>query len=114
MTAKNTEEARVKGIIEEGLRVAAIAAQAEIDRNPGVWYPCGFAWVKIRPARGIFVKVMKEMGIGRVDEYEGGFSVWNPSQNSTQWMDAKIEGARAFANHLQKHGVKASAYSRMD
>ena len=114
LNAASVQEAAIRKIIEEGLAKAAVAAQALIDANPGTWFPCGFSWVSVKPARGPFVKVMKDMGVGKTDEYEGGFSIWNPSRNPTQWMDAKVEGARVFAEHLRLHGVKAVARSRID
>ena len=78
---------------------AASTAKAMIDAFPTQWYPCGFAWVRIKPARGRLVEALKEKDIGHTSE-EGGYVVHNPSQNSTQWMDAKEAGARAFINEL--------------
>ncbi len=103
-------------VFTEAEQAAELAAQAHLDANPGVWYPCGFAWVKIRPARGRFVEMCKQQDIGRTDDYEGGFVIYNPSHNSTQWMDAKAEGARAFVEVLKKHfpEMKASVQTRMD
>lgn len=95
-------------------RAAAIAAtQKIINDNPGVWYPCGFAWVNIKPARGKFIAYLKEQEIGYL-AYDGGWNVWNPSDNHTQWMDAKFGGALAFAKVLRKYGIKAIAKSRED
>lgn len=104
----------IKIQINLALQAASNAAQKLINENPDVWYPCGFAWVKIRPARGPVVKALKEMGLGSIDSYAGGYMVYNPSQNPTQWMDAKIEGARAFADALKAMGVKATVESRID
>ena len=103
-------------IFREAQEAAALAAQQMINANPGVWYPCGFAWVKIKPARGRFVEMCKDRDLGRVDTYEGGFMIYNPSENSTQWMDAKEAGARAFVEVLKKHypTMKVYAQSRMD
>lgn len=104
----------IKNIIEEALNAASKATSDYLLEHPNEFWPCGFAWVSVKPARGPFVKVMKDMGAGKTDEYEGGFSIWNPSRNPTQWMDAKVEGARVFAEHLRLHGVKAVARSRID
>lgn len=103
-------------IYTEAQRAAAQAAQAHIDANPGVWYPCGFAWVKIRPARGRFVEMCKDQGVGRTDDFEGGFVIYNPSENSTQWMEAKEAGARAFVEVLRRHfpEMKVSVQTRID
>lgn len=103
-------------VFVEAEQAATKAAQTHLDANPGVWYPCGFAWVKIRPARGRFVEMCKDRGLGGVDTYEGGFTIYNPSGNSTQWMDAKAEGCRAFVEVLKKHfpDMKASVQTRID
>jgi hypothetical protein len=93
---------------------AAEATQKMLNENPGVWFPCGFAWVTIRPARGRFVSMLKDQDVGRTDSYEGGYAIWNPSRNSTQWMDAKIAGCRAFAEVLREAGIKCSVNSRID
>lgn len=101
-------------IVNEAFIAAAEAAAKTIAENPGTWYPCGFAWVRIKPARGKLVSFLKDKKIGRTDEYEGGYVIYNPSHNPTQWMDAKADGARAFAQVLQKHGFKCSVETRMD
>lgn len=103
-----------KLIIQEAFDAAVLAAKNLIDKNPDMWYPCGFSWVSIRPARGSFVAALKELGIGNVDSFEGGYTVYNPSGNSTQWMDAKERGSDAFATVLQKHGINAVVRSRID
>lgn len=101
-------------IIEEAFAAAREATSTMIAANPGSWYPCGFAWVRIRPARGKLVSALKDKKLGRTDDFEGGFVVHNPSNNHTQWMDAKAAGARAFAAVLTKHGFKAHAETRID
>ena len=101
-------------VLNEAFAAAAEAAQEHIDANPDVWYPCGFAWANIKPARGKLVQVLKDRGEGYTDEFLGGYTVYNPSKNHTQWMDAKEKGARAFADVLRKHGIKASVGTRLD
>lgn len=100
-------------VIALAFSAATNAAAKMIKDNPDVWYPCGFAWCKIRPARGAFVNYLKEKQIGRLSD-GGGWDIWNPSNNSTQWMPAKEEGARAFAKVLREHNIKCTAHSRMD
>lgn len=101
-------------IVQEAFTAAGGATAQHLIENPNTWYPCGFAWVNIKPARGKLVEYLKEKGLGYVDSYYGGFTVYNPSQNSTQWMDAKEIGARAFADVLRKHGVKVTVGTRID
>ena len=103
-------------IFLEAQLAAELAARRHISDNPGQWYPCGFAWVKIRPARGRFVEMCKDQDAGRTDEFNGGFVIYNPSGNPTQWMDAKEAGARAFVEVLKKHypTMKVIVETRMD
>lgn len=101
-------------LYNEAVIAAAEAANKMITENGEQWYPCGFAWVKIKPARGRFVSMLKDMNIGRTDTFGGGYSIWNPSGHHTQWMDAKYAGAKAFAEVLKKNGIQATACERMD
>ena len=103
-------------IFLEAQLAAELATRKMLNENPGVWFPCGFSWVKIRPARGRFVDMCKDQGVGHNDSYSGGFTIYNPSGNPTQWMDAKVAGARAFAEVLRKHYPKMSVTveSRVD
>lgn len=73
---------------------------------------CGFAWVKIRPATGPFVKFLKDNQIGRKDSYAGGYMVSIFDYN--QSMQKKEAYAYAFADVLNANGVNAVASSRMD
>ncbi len=105
---------QVLHIIQEAQRKAAEASEKYLKQIGGDQYPCGFAWVNIKPARGQFVKVMKANKIGRKDDYYGGYTVYNPSGNFCQNMDVKKEGAKVFADHLRMYGIDASVNSRMD
>jgi hypothetical protein len=109
---KITDAASAK-LLMEAFSAAEKAAADHIQNNPDVWYPCGFAWVVIKPARGPLVKYLKHTNMGRTSD-SGGFTVYNPSKNHTQWMDAKYEGAKAFAKVLTDAGYKCYAYSRID
>lgn len=101
-------------IYQEAVIAAVAATHDMVNRNPDTWYPCGFAWVNIKPARGKFVSYLKTHHLGSTDSYAGGYTIWNPSKHPTQWMDAKMAGARAFAAVLRKYDIKATAYERMD
>ena len=47
----------------------------DIDYSKDTWLVndgvCGFAWINIKPARGGFVKFLKDNKIGRKDSYYG-------------------------------------------
>ncbi len=76
---------------------------------------CGFAWVRIRPARGKFVNYLKANGIGDNGVY-GGWEVSDHEYNphNTQSMTFKEIVGRAFANALRECGVQATLVSRAD
>lgn len=64
-----------------------------------VVYPCGFATLRIKPARGPLIKTLKEMKLGHSSEY-GGWIVSVP--HSTQSMDAKTAGIEVLRDNLKK------------
>lgn len=89
------------------------ATNAYLKEHPNDWFPCGFAWVIIKPARGPVVSAMKARGIGS-KAYHGGWQYWNPSRNNTQSMEALRAGADAYAKVLREAGVDCYADNRMD
>jgi hypothetical protein len=97
-------------------KAAAEATQEHLNKNPNTWYPCGFAWVKVKPARGRFVEMCKDQKVGHTNECEGGYDIWNPSGNNTQWMDAKEIGCRAFVTKLNEllPSLKLKVCTRID
>jgi hypothetical protein len=81
---------------------------------------CGFANISIRPARGAFVKFLKEQKIGG-NGWNGGWRVsyydimpLEHRYRSTQSMDIKELGCDVFCAALEKYGIKASMESRAD
>ena len=78
---------------------------------------CGFAWVVIKPARGILVNYLKMQGIGNTRTYGGGgLEVWYSRIHNepTQSIDVHIAACRAFADVLKSFGVNADWGSRLD
>lgn len=103
---------------EQILAEAFAAADKEaVTSNEDAY--CGFAWVKIYPARGPLVKLLKEKGIGS-KAYEGGWSIssssctTNARVSSSQSMTLKENVCAAFAKSLQANGVRAYMSSRAD
>ena len=88
----------------------------DIDYSKDTYYGsdgvCGFAWVNIKPARGKFVKYLKDNDIGRKDSYYGGYTIW--VSGFGQSLARKEAYARAFAKHLEQNGITAISMSRMD
>ena len=88
----------------------------DIDYDKETYYVadgmCGFAWINIKPARGKFVKFLKDNDIGRKDSYYGGYTVW--VSEFGQSMHRKENYARAFTSVLRENGLTAYNMSRMD
>ena len=88
----------------------------DIDYEKDTYYVadgvCGFAWINIKPARGAFVKYLKQNGIGRKDSYYGGYTIW--VSGFGQSLARKENYARAFTEVLRKNGLRAYNMSRME
>ena len=81
---------------------------------------CGFASVSIHPARGKFVKFMKNAGIGD-NGYRGGYRIsyydimpQDHRYRHTQSLDIKEVATEAFRDELRKYGMTVYADSRAD
>ena len=99
---------------------ACLTAVDEFVERHGEPMYCGFANVKITPARGRLVKFLKEMGIGS-NGYQGGWRISyydmmpkDHQYSHTQSMDIKEVGCDAFADALEKYGIDAFMESRAD
>lgn len=107
-------EAQCEVILQEALEAANQAAKTSSEDMY-----CGFAWVKIRPATGSFVKYLKKKGIGD-KAWNGGWDIWSSQVTDSmrvrqsQSMTLKENVCWAFADVLQKHGIKAYGQSRAD
>ena len=88
----------------------------DIDYEKETYYVadgmCGFAWINIKPARGKFVKYLKDNNIGRKDSYYGGWTIW--VSEFGQSVTRKENYARAFAKVLGDNGITAYNMSRLD
>ena len=81
---------------------------------------CGFASVSIHPARGKFVKFMKDAGVGD-NGYRGGYRIsyydimpQDHPYRHTQSMSIREEACEAFRDELRKYGLTVYAESRAD
>ena len=118
--ASKVQFIHVKGVepktpleIHEEATKEAKKAVADFIAKHGEPFYCGFAWVNICDGRSAFAKALKKAGIAS-KSYSKGFDVWNPSGHPTQSMDAKEQGAYAYAEVLRKYGIKCYAQSRAD
>ena len=73
---------------------------------------CGFAWVKIRPARGKFVQFLKDKDLGYQNSYEGGYDL--SCREFGQSLTRKEAFVNAFAEVLRNYGIDAYGQSRID
>jgi hypothetical protein len=94
-------------------RKAARATENYIDLNGENPMGCGFAWVSVKNVRGKKAELLKEFGFSK-SYVAPGLRLHNPSQNTTQDMDAKMAGAEVYANMLREFGIDAQAYCRLD
>ena len=81
---------------------------------------CGFANVSIHPARGRFVKFLKDAGVGD-NGYGGGYRIsyydimpQDHQYRMTQSLDIKEIACEAFRDELRKYGMTVYAESRAD
>lgn len=79
---------------------------------------CGFAWVRIKPARGEFVKFLKKNGIGNKGVYGGytisAYDIGCPV--SSQSMERKEAACKAFVAVIKQYfpDMKIWVESRLD
>lgn len=94
----------------------------EIDYTQKTYYVpsgvCGNASVRIRPARGPLVAMLKKRRVGYSNSYSGGFEVpaWQfaGSIRGSQSYEIACAAAKAAAGVLEKYGVTCYVDSRLD
>ena len=117
MAKPNTK--KMEETILSAFKVAKDATNSYLTAHPEDWFPCGFAWV-VFDGRSPAVNVLKKMFPDENDNRRGrrgypkGWHIWNPSDSSTQCMDAKMAGAQAFCTVLNQAGIDVYADCRMD
>lgn len=106
---------------EELFAQARRLAKSSMEENINSvhWYPCGRAWVHIRPARGKFVSYLKENGIGRRDSYYGGYvvSAWDLTEipgPMCQSMTLAEFICRPVIDLFKENGITASMGTWID
>jgi len=118
-------------VLDEATAAAKAAVAAYVqklkEQQPDLehvdWHGCcGFAWVNMKPATSSFARWLAtkrkenpgDRTYGRVDDYYGGVTWWDPGQWGGQSINIKEEGAMAFASVLRKHGFDARVMTRLD
>jgi len=101
-------------IVQEAF-TAAKTAEADYLAQYGEPGYCGFGWVEVYVDRTNSKEAKALIAAGFKKDYKPKcLTVWNPGGSYTQSMDIKEAGAVAFAEVLQKAGLKAYACSRAD
>jgi len=101
--------------IKNEAEVAANLAQASYIQKHGEPGYCGFAWVNVYVGRTNSTEAKELMKLGFKKDYRPKcLNLWKPGNYNGQSMDIHEEGARAYADVLQKHGFRAYAGSRAD
>jgi len=89
---------------------------SDVDMSKETYFvadgPCGFVKINIRPARGKFVKYLKENDLGYSDSYFGGYSM--PIHQFGQSLQRKEAYGYAFRDILTSYGISAQTMSQMD
>jgi len=108
--------ATLEEVVKEAQAAAQQATNEFVAKHGDQWGPCGFAWVDIAPANSQLARYLKQTCGAEKNYGRPGVHVWNPSGHSTQSIDAKEAGARAFADVLKKHFPEHRIYanSRLD
>ena len=99
---------------------AAVKAVDEYMKDKEEPMYCGFANVKIRPAKGKFVTWLKKQEIGDI-AYKGGWRIsyydvmpQDHELRGTQSMSIQEVATEAFRDELRKYGLTVYAESRAD
>jgi hypothetical protein len=89
----------------------------DVDPNQKTWFieggVCGFAWIKVNPARGAFVNWHKANREHGYKGYNGGYEI-HEDGGYGQSMQRKEAFCAAFAEVLRSYGIDAYMQSRMD
>ena len=106
----------IASIVAEAKLAANVAARKYFNEKLGGvdQYSCGFAWNEIYGIKGNtkLGKAFKAAGITK--NYNGAYSIWNPSGLAVQNIDTLEAGARAATQVFEGYGFSAYACSRLD
>ena len=107
-----------EAIYKEACEMACVAVD-QFHAQHGEPMYCGFGTVVIRPARGAFVKFLKDNKLGS-KHWRTGYSISSydvmrgHALEGTQSMDIKETACEQFAKVLNAYGIQAHAESRAD
>lgn len=96
---------------------AGLAAAEMAAKNTEDGFPCGFAWVKVRPATAGFCRWLRKQDYSNIyKSYSGGLDIM--ARTNGQGVDRKDAWATGYCKGLEPYlpqlGVKVYAQSRLD
>ena len=107
---------------DEGVEQIAREAKLAADKAQSDWLAehgdgayCGFAWVEVQVPRtnSREAKALEKIGFKK-SWRPRRMDMWKPGAYNGQSMDVHEQGARAYAEVLEKYGFNAYAGSRAD
>lgn len=98
-------EKQFEAALKEALQAAQQATAATVRNQGQLWGACGFAWVRFPNIRSNskLGKLLIEHGATKPYGMKG-LQIWNPSDSSTQSIDAREDGCKAFVEVMKRHG----------
>lgn len=114
MTTVTAQE--ITTIVAEAKAAAQVAANDYFQQKLGGvdQYSCGHAWIEIYGIKGNTKQGKQFKAAGITKNYNGAYSIWNPSGLGVQNIDTLEAGAEAAAKVFESHGFRAYACSRLD
>jgi hypothetical protein len=110
--------------IKEIYAEARAAADKAANSTPDQIWPCGFAWITVRPRNGhpngpilrALIKEFKAMNVGHKSLDQPGWMLWTNDYTSYngQNMDVKEAAANAFAEVFNSYGYPLDVNTRID
>ena len=109
-------ETQIPQICNQAQQAAREAASKFFNERLGGkdQFACGFAWVDVYGVRSNSKLGKALIAQGFRKSYSKTLQLWNPSNFGCQNVDTLEEGARAYAEVLTQHGIRAYAGSRLD
>ena len=72
-------------IYDDAVKEATYYAYKNEGQNLMI-FPCGFAWVNVKPGTSKFAKWLKEKELASKDSFKGGVTIWVGDFNQSYWF----------------------------
>ena len=94
----------------ETFATRAVTFAKSIEENYTQWFPCGFAYLSVKGARGNKAKELKALGF-KTDDYNGGLYLTMSKFTPKQSMYLKLEVANELGKDLSNAYPELKFYS---